>query len=209
MPTPVFGLPLYGDDDTAELDTLLNGQSTALEVALLAFQIPISVANVAERDERFPSPSPGARVFRRDVSWEERWSGESWLIAPGTVLATGSANTASSGANTLLLRVKTPTLPAGQPVLITGGGVGMSNANASTGVVNLRYLDNGTDVASATGLLSVLRFALSAGSLVSRAAAQQVRHVMPSQNTLSVGLFTSTAYPVYTADPQYIHVVAA
>lgn len=34
MPTPLYGLPLYGDDDTAELDALLNGQSTAIEAAL-------------------------------------------------------------------------------------------------------------------------------------------------------------------------------
>jgi len=34
MPTPLYGLPLYGDDDTAELDVLLNGQSTAIETAL-------------------------------------------------------------------------------------------------------------------------------------------------------------------------------
>jgi hypothetical protein len=34
MPTPLFNLPLYDDTDTAELDTLLNGQSVALETAL-------------------------------------------------------------------------------------------------------------------------------------------------------------------------------
>lgn len=34
MPTPNFGLPLYGPSDTAKLDTLLNGQSTALDTAL-------------------------------------------------------------------------------------------------------------------------------------------------------------------------------
>ena len=42
MSTPIFNLPLYGDDDTAELDTLLNGQSTALEAALVAALAPIS-----------------------------------------------------------------------------------------------------------------------------------------------------------------------
>ena len=35
MPTPYFNLPLYTVSDTAALDTLLNGQSSALDTALL------------------------------------------------------------------------------------------------------------------------------------------------------------------------------
>lgn len=36
MPTTNFALPLYTTSDTAQLDTLLNGQSNALDTALLA-----------------------------------------------------------------------------------------------------------------------------------------------------------------------------
>ena len=36
MPTPYFNLPLYTVSDTAALDTLLNGQSSAIDNALLA-----------------------------------------------------------------------------------------------------------------------------------------------------------------------------
>lgn len=77
MPTPIFDLPLYGDGDTAELDVLLNGQSTALEAALVRMQrqFPQPVEGEQERDALFPSPVQGNAVFRLDLGYEERYFG--------------------------------------------------------------------------------------------------------------------------------------
>lgn len=77
--TPNFSIPLYTTSDTAKLDTLLNGQATAIDTNLKAAMtaqegrfVP-AVANQAARDALFPSPVQGNRVFRVDAGYEEAY----------------------------------------------------------------------------------------------------------------------------------------
>lgn len=109
MPTPLFTLPLYSDTDTAALDVLLNGQSTALETAL-ARSLWVLGGTEAERDGQ-----PAAMV-RNSVLYIASDSGKiyqrranAWTLIWAPATSPGSVNpTAGSGftlsANTLFTR---------------------------------------------------------------------------------------------------------
>jgi hypothetical protein len=75
MPTPNYGLPIYGDDDTSELDVLLNGQSSAVDAALVALrrEAGASVNSQSARNALFPSPVHGDHVFRTDLGYVQRY----------------------------------------------------------------------------------------------------------------------------------------
>lgn len=106
MPTPLFGLPLYGDDDTAELDALLNGQSTSVEAALGA-NIWHFQGTTAQRD------AMSAPLLRDGVTFRDTSTGILWMRSGGAWKAVGDTLSASPAkvlvgpippAGTLLIR---------------------------------------------------------------------------------------------------------
>lgn len=109
MPTPKYNLPLYGDDDTAALDVLLNGQSNAIEAALVR-SLWMLGGTEAERDGQptalvrnsvlYVASDTGKIYQRRANAWVIIWAP---ATAPGSVSTTaGSGFTLS--ANTLFTR---------------------------------------------------------------------------------------------------------
>ena len=90
MPTPNFGLPLYGPTDTAKLDTLLNGQSTAIDAALLEVQTRL-IGTAAQRDA-FPSPREGLAWYNTDTGTEDVYRNGAWLPATGSWITTSPEN---------------------------------------------------------------------------------------------------------------------
>jgi hypothetical protein len=79
MPTPYFGLPLYTATDTAALDTLLNGQSSAIDNALLANVWQFSGTDAARIALTAPRLREGIRWRSTDTGTEWYRSATTWL----------------------------------------------------------------------------------------------------------------------------------
>ena len=94
MPTPYFNLPLYTVSDTAALDTLLNGQSSALDTALLSniWKFSGTAANMSSIVA--PKLRAGIEYFATDTGVPWKYDGANWitneggmyLIRPGSVV---------------------------------------------------------------------------------------------------------------------------
>ena len=94
MPTPYFNLPLYTVSDTAALDTLLNGQSSALDTALLGniWKFSGTAANITSITA--PRLRAGIEYFATDTGVLWKYDGSNWitnengmyLIRPGSVV---------------------------------------------------------------------------------------------------------------------------
>lgn len=79
MPTPNFNLPLYGPGDTAELDTLLNGQSSAIDTALLASEGRIVGTSTQRLALVAPRLKEGLRFYETNTNREWFYDGTNWL----------------------------------------------------------------------------------------------------------------------------------
>ena len=79
MPTANFNLPLYTTSDTAALDTLLNGQSNALDAALLASEGRIAGTDAARTAMTAPRRKEGLEFRATDTDREWKYDGSNWL----------------------------------------------------------------------------------------------------------------------------------
>lgn len=73
-PTIPDGLPRPVATDGFKLLTFMGSLADAIQTALNR-RGPVTVANAAERDARFPNPVQGDGVFRSDLGHEERYYG--------------------------------------------------------------------------------------------------------------------------------------
>lgn len=83
MPTAVFNLPIYTGTDTAALDTLLNGQSNALETALLANVWRFTGLDAARTTLTAPRLKEGIEWYSTDTNTEWVYDGTRWLLKFG------------------------------------------------------------------------------------------------------------------------------
>lgn len=103
MPTANFNLPIYGPGDTAALDTLLNGQSNAIDAALLATEWRAGGTDAQRLALASPRRKEGLTFYATDTNREWIYDGAAWqpndgdgyLLRPatvtgGTVDATGA-----------------------------------------------------------------------------------------------------------------------
>jgi hypothetical protein len=80
MPTSNYAIPLYTTSDTAALDTLLNGQSNALDAALLAtegFTIGTDAQRVALGT---PRRKEGLKWYATDTNITWHYTGSAWQM---------------------------------------------------------------------------------------------------------------------------------
>lgn len=104
MPTTNFNLPLYGPTDTAALDTLLNGQSNAMDAALLSTTWRLGGTDAARLALSGARLKEGLEWRTTDTDRDWYYNGSAWqlndeglyLITP-TSVANG---TVSGGATT-------------------------------------------------------------------------------------------------------------
>lgn len=102
MPTTNFNLPLYGTGDTAALDTLLNGQSNAIDSALAANLYRLGGTDAARTALAAPKRKEGLGWYSTDTDREWRYDGSNWqpvdngtyLIFPSSV---GNASVSTDG----------------------------------------------------------------------------------------------------------------
>ena len=95
MPTPYFNLPLYTSSDTAALDTLLNGQSSALDTALASAFMRLSGTDAARIALAAPLRKEGLSWYSHDTNQEWIYDGTTWKRAPGSISFSLSAATAA------------------------------------------------------------------------------------------------------------------
>ena len=121
MPTPNFNLPIYGPGDTAALDTLLNGQSSAIDAALLASEWRAGGTTSARTGLAAPRRKEGLQFYETDAS-RGFVRGAKWSLAPSTG---GPMNVSCDTA---------PTLPAAptEPADLTAGRIRHYRPHANT-----------------------------------------------------------------------------
>lgn len=155
MPTPNFSLPTYGPGDTSALDTLLNGQSSAIDAALLAVE-GRAIGTAANRTAMAaPRRKEGLQFYETDTDREWRYDGSAWqtndqsafLIRPtgtnGTILPNGHVTTGVAGLVALELQgVFTPRF---RRYMITGDWTVSGGANG----LNLQFMNGATVDAAA------------------------------------------------------------
>lgn len=83
MPTPYFNLPLYTVSDTAALDTLLNGQSSALDAALLGNIWKFSGTTANMSSIVAPKRRAGIEYFATDTGVLWKYNGSNWVTNDG------------------------------------------------------------------------------------------------------------------------------
>lgn len=79
MPTANFGLPLYTTSDTSALDTLLNGQSNAIDAALAANSNRLIGLDSARTALAAPKRKEGLQWFSTDTDIEWEFDGTNWV----------------------------------------------------------------------------------------------------------------------------------
>lgn len=93
MPTTNFDLPLYDGDDTAALDVLLNGQSNAIDSALLNL-IGYRRGNTAAREAATAGTPAGVRWYDTTKGHAYIHNGTTWvgenLVQSGSVVVNGT-----------------------------------------------------------------------------------------------------------------------
>ena len=177
MPTANFNLPIYTAADTAALDTLLNGQSNAIDAALLTTEGRAIGTNAARLALTGSRRKAGLVWYATDTNIEWRWDGSAWKLwnAPKTTFTPTwvnftpgtSAIIASYGvASGRLFGDVSVTLASGWSI---GGNVAMNAPYAATAPSGLRslgtgvILDNGSGyfrirtLQSATGVIELWR----------------------------------------------------
>lgn len=78
MPTANFNLPIYTTSDTAALDTLLNGQSNAIDAALLANIWSLAGLDAARIALTAPKLREGLRWYSTDTNVSWFYDGTTW-----------------------------------------------------------------------------------------------------------------------------------
>lgn len=78
MPTPNFGLPLYTTADTAALDVLLNGQSNAIDTALLASEGYVIGTDAQRLALTAPRRKEGLKWYSTDTNIGWFYNGTAW-----------------------------------------------------------------------------------------------------------------------------------
>lgn len=81
MPTPNYSLPTYGPSDTAALDTLLNGQSSAIDAALLTVEGRTTGATAVRTALAAPRLKEGLEFYETDTDRTWLYDGTQWLAA--------------------------------------------------------------------------------------------------------------------------------
>lgn len=107
--TPNFNLPLYTGSDTAKLDTLLNGQSSALDTNLQAYIGGTESGYVGTDSQRTALSGSklrnGVTFYATDTrrqwryinnAWQP-WGGEAWIPYTPTWSAAGGSTTVGNG----------------------------------------------------------------------------------------------------------------
>lgn len=130
MPTPNFGLPLYTTTDTAALDTLLNGQSSAIDSALLASEGRVAMTNTARLALTAPRLKEGLVVYATDTNRTWFYDGSSWILQ-SPALVRVQTNIAQSISNAVFNDV---TFASTTDIVSFGDGISL---NAATGVVTV------------------------------------------------------------------------
>lgn len=97
MPTPNFGLPLYTTSDTAALDTLLNGQSSALDAALLANVWHFGGTNANRIALAAPKLREGVRFRTTDTDRDWYYDGSNWIADDNGAFLIRPTGTIGSG----------------------------------------------------------------------------------------------------------------
>lgn len=83
MPTANFNLPIYTATDTAALDTLLNGQSNAIDAALLATEGRTIGTDAARTALIAPRRKEGLEWYANDTNIEWKYDGSNWVTNEG------------------------------------------------------------------------------------------------------------------------------
>lgn len=170
--TPNFGIPLYTTSDTAKLDTLLNGQATALDTNLMAAMSTKGAYRVGTNTQRLALSGgnlyEGLKFYCTDTDREWLYNGTAWIAADGTITPTSLVG-ATVDANGYII-------PTSGQSLIRLNGIFSSRARAyqfifslssstSSGGVNLNLTAGGTAYTGSTH--NIQRLTSSAGSTAS------------------------------------------
>ena len=157
MPTPYFNLPLYTVSDTAALDTLLNGQSSAIDNALLAGIWKFSGTTANMSSIVAPKLRAGIEYLATDTGIPWKYDGTNWVRnEPGLYLIRPTAITGmtASADGTLVL--------SGTPASLAVDGAFSSRfrsyrivfqfkCSAASGIgVLMQFRRAGTDITGAT-----------------------------------------------------------
>lgn len=155
--TPNFGIPLYTGTDTAKLDTLLNGQSIAIDTGLAAALYGtqwFQVGTIAQRDALVPPVRKTEFVWKDSVSkLTFRYDGSNWVntvdvinIARVANITTGGQSIGSTATDLTGMSISF-TLPSASIVRFN---IQTSTYSGGAGDVFSLTLTNGTISTSAT-----------------------------------------------------------
>lgn len=214
MPTANFGLPLYTTSDTAALDTLLNGQSNALDTALtnnIGYFIGTNAARLALSGGRLRE---GVKWYATDNDLEWYYTGTAWRISPGQILGSMYGTTSVTTASTLLGTVVTSSvaLPAGQRFIVQSDAVGLFATTAGGVQAQMRWTTNGSAVTVGTGSVRDIRVQVAAAGNVETAPGRLASDTMSVANTVSAALYLingPSGFGAYGPDGFYLQIVSA
>lgn len=100
MPTPNFGITTYTASDTAALDTLLNGQATSLDSALLANIWTFGGTDAARTAMTAPKLREGIRFRTTDTDRDWYYDGSNWISAENGMFLVRPTSAFISGGGT-------------------------------------------------------------------------------------------------------------
>lgn len=220
--TPEHKVPLFDNASVVNpVQTPLNTLANGVENALVAFSNSVStvVANVAERDAKFPSPLQGDRVWRNDLGYEETYWALRSSTNPGGADAAGwypSWNSYPGLVNVGRITPKTDVNQAGITgrTTITGSQVNVTLGSAATLRFNFQittYSTSPSDVVNLTimqGSNAIADFSRPANSSPTLIATSYV-HTLTFEKRIAAGAHTFALAVGRAAGPGTITVHSA